>query len=198
MTKEPAPERTPSMPGPADATPPKSAAPAPEPAPAARPEPKAPVAPAEVAPGVHLPVWTFRTMDQKAVAVQLSGEVLTTTPCSWTITGSFKPEALNIGSQWPPEGARYLGKTVHPEIPSAWAELYVIDHPDRLAKIAALRKGECILVVKGDLAGRSIGGPVRLYVEGYRFTDYTPLVAPDGDEASRFARTLWFERMPDE
>jgi len=149
-------------------------------------------------PGVHLPAFTFRTMDGKAALAQINGENLSTTPCLWSITPSFKSEDLKLGDAWPPDGAKFVGKTQHSEQPASWAELYVIDRPERLAQIAALRKGECILVMKGMLGGESIGGPIRLYVEGYRFIDYTPLVTPDGDEASRFARTLWFERISDQ
>lgn len=192
----PAPPST-TPPAPADGPAPKPTPPAPESGPAARPEPKAPVAPAGVSPGVHLPAWTFRTLDSKEIPVQLNGEILTTTPCPWSITASFKPENLDLGPEWPPAGARFVGKSRHPDVPASWAELYVIDSAERLARIGLLRKGECILLVKGMVAGCSIGGPVRLYVEGYRFTDYTPLVNPDGEEASRYARTLWFERISD-
>jgi hypothetical protein len=40
-------------------------------------------------------------------------------------------------------------------------------------------------------------GALRVRVEGYRYTDYTPLGDPEGDDASRFLRTIWFERKSD-
>ena len=39
-------------------------------------------------------------------------------------------------------------------------------------------------------------GALRLFVEGHHWIDYTPLVNPEGDEASRLLRTIWFERNP--
>jgi hypothetical protein len=168
------------------------------PAPVVQETPEAPAKKFAPTPGVHLPAFTFRTMDGKAVMVQINGENLSTTPSLWSITASFKAEAYKLGDTWPPDGAKYIARTEHADAPASWAELYVIDRPERLAQIATLRKGECLLVVKGMLAGESIGGPLRLYVEGYRFIDYTPLVTPDGDDASRFARTLWFERISDQ
>jgi len=55
-----------------------------------------------------------------------------------------------------------------------------------------------VLAVRGLLAQVPVQGSLLLYVREYRFTDYVPLVNPEGDDASRFHRTLWFERMPDE
>jgi hypothetical protein len=137
-------------------------------------------------------------MDGKSVKVQINGEDLSTTPCLWSITQNLKFTAAAIPKGWPPEGGRFIGTTRHPDDPASKAELYLIDNPKVLEKIPNLRKGECVLSVHGDIGRSPVEGSLLLYVPGYRFTDYVPLLNPEGDDASRFLRTLWFERIPDE
>ena len=43
------------------------------------------------------------------------------------------------------------------------------------------------------MGDRTIQGGLRLRVEGCKYVDYTPLENPEGDGASRFLRTIWFE-----
>ncbi|HLY12621.1 MAG TPA: hypothetical protein VKW04_25175 [Planctomycetota bacterium] len=177
----------------------KKPAPAPEPALASPVRPKRPAPAQEPAPGeIHLPAFTFRTMDHREIPVQLNGEDLSTTPCLWSITPSLKFTETPLPAGSPPEGSRYIGTSQHPEDAGSKAELYVISAPELLAKIPKLRKGECVLVVKGVIGHVPVQGGLLLYVSGYRFTDYTPLVDPEGDQASRNLRTLWFERIPPE
>jgi len=147
---------------------------------------------------LHLPAFTFRTMDSKSVKVQINGEDLSTTPCLWSITQKLKFTDAAVPSGWPPEGGRFIGTTQHPDDPESKAELYIIDKPEILEKIPKLRKGECVLAVRGVLGQVPVQGSLLLYIREYRFTDFVPLVNPEGDDASRFHRTLWFERMPDE
>lgn len=135
----------------------------------------------------HLPAFTIRTMDHRNARVELNGETLTA-PCLWSVTSAFTGTDT-LGPEWPPAGARYGGRTVLPEQPSSFAEVYVVPDP------SGLRDGECLLAVTGVVDGTTIRGAVRLYVEGYRFTVYTPLDVPAGEDAARFARTLWFERI---
>src|SRR5581483_4449450 len=150
----PSPRAGPAAPAPEMAPAPHSRAPA-----ASVPEPpKGPPRSFAPTPGLHLPAFTFRTMDGKAAMVQIGGEDLSTTPSLWSITPSFKAENLKLGDAWPPDGAKFVGKAEHAGPPASWAELYVIDRPERLARIAPLRKGECLLVVNGILDGKSIGG----------------------------------------
>ena len=158
----------------------------PEPAPPPAQRPKRPVP--DAAPGTHLPAFTIRTMDHKKVAVELDGEKLVT-PCLWSLTSSFRGDAP--GPVWPPEGARFAANSRSPEDPDSTAEVYVLSAP-------GLRPGECLLAVKGAVDGVEIRGTVRLYVEGYHFTVYTPLDIPEGEDAGRFSRTLWFERISDQ
>ena len=152
----------------------------------------------EATDNLHLPAFTFRTMDGKSVQVQINGEDLSTTPCLWSITQKLKFTDAAVPSGWPPEGGRFIGTTHRPDDPESKAELYIIDKPGILEKIPKLRKGECVLVVRGVLGKVPVQGSLLLYVREYRFTDYVPLVNPEGDDASRFHRTLWFERTPDE
>jgi hypothetical protein len=147
---------------------------------------------------VHLPAFTFRTMDGKSVKVQINGEDLSTTPCLWSINGNLKFTDAAVPGGWPPEGGRLIGSTCHPDDPGSKAELYIVDHPEILAKYPKLRRGECVLAVRGVVGGRPLQGSLLLYIREYRYTDYVPLINPEGDDASRFRRTLWFERMPDE
>lgn len=152
--------------------------------------PAVPAPPSAPSTGLHLPAFTLRTMDHRNARVELDGEKLTA-PCLWSITSSFKGTE-KLGSAWPPEGAKYGGKSVHPEHPASFAEVYVVP------EVPGLRAGECLLAVAGVVDGTSLRGAVRLYVEGYRFTVYTPLDLPAGEDASKFHRTLWFERISDE
>jgi len=52
--------------------------------------------------------------------------------------------------------------------------------------------------VKGTIRGEEILGAVRLRIAGCRYTMFTPLVDPEGEEASRLARTIWFQRIEEE
>jgi hypothetical protein len=51
-----------------------------------------------------------------------------------------------------------------------------------------------VLFVDGTLGGKKVRGGLRLLVEGCKQVFYTPLVNPEGEEASRFLRTIWFDR----
>jgi RNase P/RNase MRP subunit p29 len=147
---------------------------------------------------IHLPAFTFRTLDGKAVKVQINGEDLSTTPCLWSITPHLKSTDAAIPPGWPPEGGRFVATTQHPDDPESKAELYIIDKADILAKIPKLRKGECVLAVRGTIGRVLVQGSLLLYLPEYRYTTFVPLINPEGDDASRFQRTLWFERTPDE
>src|SRR5579859_1255890 len=72
--------------------------------------------------GVHLPAFSFRTMDDNPAQVQLNGEDLSTTPCLWSIPQHLKVTDAAVPRGWPPEGGRLVGKTRHPEDPSSEAE----------------------------------------------------------------------------
>ena len=210
----PLPAKPPTMPQPVVAKgppPPEKPTPAPIPEPVPMPEPKAAPRPLDVRPDlkpparqnpiatIHLPAFTLRTLDRSTAAVEINGEELSTTPCLWSITSTIVfDEKIVLGEPFPPDGARYIGVTTSPEDPQTKAEVYVVTRPEILAKFPSIRKDECLLLVKGNLKGSLIQGGLRLRVEGCRFTVFTPLVDPEGEEASRLVRTLWFERTPNE
>jgi hypothetical protein len=175
----------------------KPSAPAPQP-PAATPAPSAPPAPAASPKPlprresrraeVHLPAFTFRTMDHRHAKVFLNGEELSETPCLWTITETIEFDPSIPVAIWPPEKARYAGATTHPENPAWKAEVYIGDAP----------ADEAVVFVDASIQGRSLRGALRLRVPDYRWIHYDPLVAPDGEDASRLQRTLWLERTKNE
>ncbi len=176
----------------------KSAA-APQPAPAPAPQPKKQAKDQDEAPAeIYLPAFTFRTMDHKEAKVELNGEPLSTTPCLWSISLKTKGDpGINLGPDWPPVGARFIATTKHPDDPESKADLYVIDKAEMLEKLGVGRAGECVLAYKGLIGKVAVQGALRLRVYNYRFTDFAPLDNPEGDNASRFLRTLWFERIDD-
>jgi len=147
---------------------------------------------------IHLPAFTFRTMDHKEAKVELNGEPQSTTPCLWSISMKTQGDpTLSIPGDWPPAGARFIATTRHPDDPDSKADVWVIDKPEPLQKLGVVRAGECVLLYRGTLAKITVQGALRLRVADYRFTDFAPLDNPEGDNASKFLRTLWFERMDD-
>jgi hypothetical protein len=147
---------------------------------------------------IHLPAFTFRTMDHQAVKVKVNGKELNSTPCLWSITGGIEFDPKIAVDKWPPEEARLVGTAQHPESPAFKAELYIGEGRRHAAKVKDLLPNDSVLYVKGMIGGREIQGAVRLRVDGYRSIDYTPLEDPDGEHARGFLRTIWFERTPDE
>ena len=81
--------------------------------------------------------------------------------------------------------------------PPSKVDVYLLTKPARLEKYGSVRKDECVVIVEGSIGNLPLRGALRLRVEGYRYTDFTPLVNPEGDDASRFHRTIWFERKND-
>jgi hypothetical protein len=174
----------------------KKPAPSPERGMAARPQPKP--AKDEEPTEIHLPAFTFRTMDHKEAKVELNGEPMSTTPCLWSISRNLKgDEKITLDGQWPPTGGRFIATTKSPDDPDSKADLWVIDKPELLEKLGVGRAGECVLVVRGMIRKIEFSAALRLRVYNYRFTDFTPLDNPEGDTASKFLRTLWFERIDD-
>lgn len=147
---------------------------------------------------IYLPSFTFRTMDHSHAKVTLNGEELSTTPCLWAITESIEFDPKIPVPEWPPPGAKFIGSTQSPESASSKAELYLSDDRSLAAKFPHLAPDECVLYVKGPVRSRELQGALRLQVEGHRYTVYTPLVDPEGELASKFLRTLWFERKRSE
>ena len=62
------------------------------------------------------------------------------------------------------------------------------------ASRAEAKPGESLLYVQATIEGKTRRGALRLRVDGYHYENYVPLVNPEGEEASRLQRTIWFER----
>jgi hypothetical protein len=149
-------------------------------------------------PAIHLPAFTFRTMDRAEVKVEMNGEPLSTTPCLWSITEAISfDKNLELPKDDPKAGAKFVGSTELDGKPPSKVEVYVLTNPARLEKYPSLRKDEFVIIVDGTIGARPVLGALRVRVEGYRYTDYTPLGNPEGDDAGRFLRTIWFERKTD-
>jgi hypothetical protein len=158
------------------------------------PPPSCPPAPA----AIHLPAFTFRTMDSAEAKVEINGKPLSTTPCLWSITEAIAfDKDLELPKGDPKAGAKFVGSTELDGKPSSKVEVYFLTDPLKLAKIAKIRKDEFVVIVDGTIGVRPVLGALRARVEGYRYTDYTPLGNPEGDDAGRFLRTIWFERKTD-
>jgi hypothetical protein len=155
--------------------------------------------PADTPPGaIHLPAFTFRTMDHAQIKVELNGEPLSTTPCLWSITEAIAfDKDLELPKDDPKVGAKFVGSTELEGKPPSKVDVYVLTNPAQLGKYPVLRKDEFVVIVDGTIGVRPVLGALRVRVEGYRYTDYTPLGNPEGDDASRFLRTIWFERKSD-
>lgn len=212
---------TPSDPPPAAVAPRKPAPlPAPTPPPAPAPDPPAPVVPVPEPPrpktveerrkavlppdvprakglswNIHLPSFTFRTLSGIA-HVQINGEFLGTAPCLWTVTDGLEFDPKIPVTPWPPEGAEKIGTSSHPENGSA--DLWLDQSDGAARRFPHLRPGESLLYVDGILGGRTVRGALRLLVEGQKVVVYTPLVNPEGEEASRYLRSIWLDRKRNE
>jgi len=144
---------------------------------------------------IHLPSFTFRALAGGA-HIQINGELVGSAPCLWTVTDGLQFDSKIPVTNWPPDGALKISSTSHPENGSA--DLW-LDSSDTLrSRFPHLMPGEAILYVDGKLGGKSIRGGLRLLVEGFKYAVYTPLVDPEGEEASRYLRTIWFDRIRNE
>lgn len=196
VTVIPNPEPETSKPAETMPAPPKAPpSPAPRPKPPAPPEPvvsRRPDPPSQY----YLPSFTFRCMEPGAPKILLNGDVLGSAPCLWTISDTIEFDPDIRVQEWPPEDAKLAGTTELKEFQyfPCKAEIYVADSRTLAAKFPKLREGETVLFVKAVFAGRERLGALRLLVEGHHYIDYTPLINPEGDDASRFLRTIWFER----
>jgi hypothetical protein len=135
-------------------------------------------------------------MDHRAAKVFVNGEELNATPCLWSVTEQIEFDPKIRVDAWPPDGARFVGSTEHREHRDWRAELYIAGAT--AAKLPGLKDEECVLYVQAAIQGRTRMGALRLRVEDYHYVNYTPLVNPEGEEASRLLRTVWFERTKSE
>jgi hypothetical protein len=147
---------------------------------------------------IHLPAFTFRTMDRAEIKVELNGQPLSATPCLWSITEEIAfDKNLELPKDDPKAGAKFVGSTELEGKPPSKVDVYVLTNPAQLGKYPSLRKDEFVVIVDGTIGTQTVLGALRVRVEGYRYTDYTPLGNPEGDDAGRFLRTIWFERKSD-
>lgn len=144
---------------------------------------------------IHLPAFTFRSLSGGAY-IQINGELLGQTPCLWSVTDALEFDSKIPVTPWPPERAEKIGTTTNPETGSA--ELWLDQGDDVARRLPHLRPGESVLYVDGTLGGKPVRGALHLFVEGYKSVVYTPLVNPEGEEASRYLRTIWLDRKRNE
>lgn len=197
---------SPSEPPPAAVAPRKPAAvPVPAPAPQVQvtplpmpPQPKTEEEPAKSAPRssglsgkIHLPAFTFRFLGG-ASDVQINGESLGRGTILWAVTDEMEFDPKIGVETWPPEDARKIGTSSHPETGSA--EVWLDQSESVARRFPHLRPGETVLYVDGTVGGKKVRGGLRLFVERGKQVFYTPLVDPEGEEASRYLRTIWFDR----
>jgi hypothetical protein len=104
--------------------------------------------------------------------------------------------------EWPPQGARYAGKTTN--LDQAWAgsaEVYVDSGKALEARYPHLQKGEHVVYVQALFTTGLRQGAVRLWTgqeAPLRYTGYVPFAAAESDEESRLLRTIWFDDPLDE
>jgi hypothetical protein len=110
----------------------------------------------------------------------------------WSVTDEMEFDPKISVATWPAEGAEKIGTTSHPENGSA--EVWLDQSESVARRFPHLRPGETVLYVDGTLGGKKVRGGLRLLVEGCRQVFYTPLVDPEGEEASRYLRSIWFDR----
>lgn len=200
MAAAPSPVPLPAPPPPEPALPPPPAVPKPPPPP----EPKVFRANVELVleaappqentdPGrIYLPAFTIRTMDHEKVDVGVNGYRFSMTSCLWAVHQGLEFDPKIRVPVWPPAGAKYVGATRKGE---DHAEVYIAAGED--ANAAHLKNGEHVLYVKGRIGFLPMLGALRLYVgkpgQPYRYTNYNPAMNMESEEASKFARTMWFE-----
>jgi len=187
--KPPLPPPAPEPPAPPTPPPPPPAPDVPKP----RPNPRIPAVPRAqgLAGDIHLPAFTFRSLTGGA-NIQINGEFLGAAPCMWSVTNGLEFDPKIRVENWPPEDAVKIGTTSNPETGSA--DLWLDQSDGAGKKFPHLRPGEAVLYVDGTLGGRPLRGALRLLVEGFKNVAYTPLVNPEGEEASRYLRSIWFDR----
>src|SRR5206468_4153074 len=101
-------------------------------------------APSHDPPGaIHLPAFTFRTMDRAVIKVEVNGEPLSTTPCLWSITEAVAfDKELQLPKDDPKAGAKFVGSTELDGKPPSKVDVYVLAKPELLGKYPTLRKDE--------------------------------------------------------
>jgi hypothetical protein len=172
-----------------------------------------PFHPSPEPPTATTPAFTFRTMDHQLAYVIVNGERYSDTTCQWALSLStpFDP-AIKV-AQWPPPGAAWVGalsgtsddtgKTSKVEI-AIEGGFNDLAGKNRLKRdYPNLEPGEQILYVTATIEGRERRGALRLKLVAtdgtfYRYTNYSPLQNMEEENASRFARAVWFQREEEE
>ena len=149
---------------------------------------------------IHLPAFSFRTMDHAQVEVLVNGARLSTTPCLWSIAETIEFDPLIPPPNWPPPGAKFAGTTRRlVDNKAGIAEVYIARADEIWPPLDHLRDGEHVLYVSGNVGKQRLLGALRLYVGNagrpYRFVEYSPVMDAESENTSRFQRTLWFERI---
>lgn len=153
--------------------------------------------------------FTLRTMDHLRADVFVNGERYSETVCLWSLSLSDDFDPRIPVPEWPPKEARWAGsKTGRDQEGEVTSRIEILIegglHDDRgqerLKKdFPHLAPGEQVLYVKASIKGTERCGALRLKLAGadgsiYRYTDFTPILSEEDENAARFRNSVWFER----
>jgi hypothetical protein len=148
-------------------------------------------------------------MDHLKADVFINDELQTDTPHFWCLSDLTEFDDRIPVPEWPPPGSAYAGAALGKDDLGrevSRVELYVagslysaVTPRELRSRYPSLKEGDQILFVDGELASVRRRGALRLRVAGkdgriYRNTNFTPVQSMEEEAASKFARTLWFER----
>jgi hypothetical protein len=153
--------------------------------------------------------FTFRTMDHLKSYVIINGERVTETSCLWAYSLAYEFDPKIPVTDWPPKTAGFAGAASTKDERGRIAStieiaveggLYDLAGRDRLKKAYPhLESGEQVLYVNAEIFGQIHRGALRLKLVGedgtnYRYTNFTPIQSMEEENASLFARSVWFQR----
>jgi hypothetical protein len=160
-------------------------------------------------PTVTTATFTFRTMDHLKACVIVNGERYSETSCLWCLSLQTDLDPKIPVGEWPPKGAAWVGAATGKDengMTRSTIEIaieggrYDLAGQERLKKsYPHLEAGEQVLYVNAEICGKRRRGAVRLKLVGtdgmvYRYTDFSPIQSMEDENASLFARSVWFQR----
>jgi len=151
---------------------------------------------------IHLAAFKLRSVSSRKADVFINGEAYSTLPTLWAVTSGMEFDPKIRVDDWPPQGARYAGKTTNLDDAGAGsAEVYVDSGKALEARYPHLQKGEHVVYVQALFRTGLRQGAIRLWAgqeAPLRYTGYAPFAAAESDEESRLLRTLWFDDPVDD
>jgi hypothetical protein len=148
-------------------------------------------------------------MDHLKAYVIVNGERVTETSCLWAYSLSYEFDPKIQVTDWPPKTAGFAGaSSIKDESGQARSTievaieggLYDLAGQERLKKAYPhLEPGEQVLSVNAEIFGQRHRGALRLKLVGedgtiYRYTNFTPIQSMEEENATFFARSIWFQR----